>query len=58
MQEILLAQKARAGNRQALERLVRKYYQEIYNYIYSNIKREGSSWTDRKHKQSSVEIYK
>lgn len=34
MQEILLAQKARAGNRQALERLVRKYYQEIYNYIY------------------------
>lgn len=34
MQEILLVQKARNGDREALGRLVKKYYSSIYNYIY------------------------
>ena len=33
MKEILLISQAARGNRKALEKLVRLYYEKIYNYI-------------------------
>lgn len=34
MKDIILAQKARNGNKEAFDQLVRRYYPQIYNYIY------------------------
>ena len=37
MKEILLISQAARGNRKALEKLVRLYYEKIYNYIHSYV---------------------
>ena len=34
MKDIILAQRARNGDKEALDKLVRKHYPQIYNYIY------------------------
>ena len=34
MKDIILAQRARNGDKGALDKLVRKHYPQIYNYIY------------------------
>lgn len=34
MKDIILAQRARNGDKEALDQLVRKYYPQIYKYIY------------------------
>ena len=33
MQDLLLVEQAKRGNREALQRIVEKYYQKIYTYI-------------------------
>ncbi len=43
MKEVLLISRAVRGNREALEELVRLYYEKIYNYIFYRVMNESQA---------------
>ena len=42
MKDLLLVEQAKRGNREALEKIVEKYYQKIYSYLYYRVGDRGA----------------